>query len=75
MPEQGRQEITRRIVGQLAKTSPPAWLLDMIEYHRRTGTYRPRDLRRLLGKPKESVAVPSEKSVEAALLAAVHAKA
>lgn len=75
MPERRQQEITQRIVEQLAKASPPAWLLDMIEHHRRTGTYRPRDLRRLLGNPNESVAVPSEKSVEAALLAAVHAKA
>jgi hypothetical protein len=35
----------------------------MIEHHRRTGTYRPEDLERLLGDPNKRVEVRSEVSL------------
>ncbi len=52
----------------LRQAPPPKWLLEMIEYHRRTGAYRPEDLERLLGDPNKRVEVRSDMSV-AALLA------
>lgn len=51
----------------LRQAPPPKWLLDMIEYHRRTGTYRPEDLERLLGDPNKRVEVRSEMSVASLL--------
>jgi len=61
--------VGRQIIEQLAQASPPTWVLAMIEHYRRTGSYRPRDLRRLLGDSRESVKGSSEKSIEAALTA------
>lgn len=33
----------------------PDWVRKMKEYYKRTGTYRPEDLRRLLGDPTKSI--------------------
>jgi hypothetical protein len=33
------------------------WVRDMIDHYRRTGTYRAKDLRRLLGDPNRGVEV------------------
>ncbi len=33
------------------------WVRDMIDHYRRTGAYRPEDLRRLLGDPNQAVEV------------------
>ena len=52
----------------LRQTPPPRWLHEMIKYHRRTGTYRPEDLERLLGDPNKRVEIRSDMSV-ASLLA------
>ncbi len=41
----------------------------MIEHRRRTGTYRPEDLRRLLGDPNKSVEVGPESSLSSFLSA------
>jgi hypothetical protein len=34
-----------------------SWVREMIDHYRRTGTYRPEDLRRLLGDPNQAVEV------------------
>lgn len=53
----------------LLTTAPPAeWVSKMVEHYRRTGTYRPEDLRRLLGDPTKGVEV-GPKACLAALLA------
>ena len=45
------EEFRRR----LAEQPVPAWVREMQEHYRKTGTYRPADLRRLLGDPTRSV--------------------
>lgn len=47
----------------LRQLPPPDWVREMIEHHRRTGTYRPEDLERLLGDPNKRVEVRSEVSL------------
>ena len=55
-------------VQQQAPESPvPLWVREMHEYFRRTGFYRPEDLQRVLGDPRESVQV----RVETGLMPAV----
>ena len=45
---------------------PPAdWVLDMIDHYRRRGSYRPEDLRRLLGDPNKAVEVGPNASISA----------
>ncbi len=52
------QDDRRRDIQAKLRQIPPAdWVIDMIAYYRRTGTYRPQDLRRLLGDPNRSVTV------------------
>jgi len=51
----------------LRQAPPPAWVRQMIEHYRRTGTYRPEDLERLLGDPNKRVEVRSEMSLAAFL--------
>jgi len=41
----------------LEETGPPQWVTDMHEHYERTRTYRPEDLRRLLGDPTRCVTV------------------
>lgn len=38
----------------LAKMPPPEWVTEMRRHYSRTGTYRPQDVRRLLGDPERS---------------------
>jgi hypothetical protein len=40
-----------------SQAQPPEWVRRMIEHYRQTGTYRPEDLRRLLGDPTRGVEV------------------
>lgn len=42
---------------RLRQLPPADWVRDMIEHYRRTGAYRPEDLRRLLGDPNRAVQV------------------
>ena len=35
----------------------PQWVIEMREYFQRTGVYRPEDLQRVLGDPRDSVQV------------------
>ncbi len=47
-----------------AQRLPPAeWVRDMIDHHRRTGSYRPEDLRRLLGDPNKAVEIGPDVSI------------
>lgn len=39
------------------QTPPPEWVRKMVQDYYKTGTYRPQDLRRLLGDPRKSVEV------------------
>ena len=45
----------REIQGKLQDIPQAEWVRAMIDHFRRTGTYRARDLRRLLGDPNRSV--------------------
>jgi hypothetical protein len=50
-------ELEREIQKRLRQLEPADWVRAMIEHHRRTGTYRAEDLRRLLGPPNQAVEV------------------
>jgi hypothetical protein len=45
----------------------PEWIREMIAHYYRTGTYRPEDLRRLLGDPNKRVEFRSETSLSSFL--------
>jgi hypothetical protein len=51
----------------LCDLPPPDWLRQMIEHFQRTRTYRPEDLRRLLGDPNKRVELRTEMTAEAFL--------
>ena len=52
------QDNLQREFQEKAQQIPQAeWVRDMIDYYRRTGTYRAKDLRRLLGDPNQGVEV------------------
>lgn len=64
-----RKSSAQRELLDLLQQQPPAdWVRAMIEHYRRTGSYRPQDLRRLLGDPTKGVTVGPESSL-ASLLA------
>jgi len=42
---------------------PPDWVRQLIEHYRCTGSYRPQDLRRLLGDPTEGVEIGPNSSL------------
>jgi hypothetical protein len=73
MPDILQDDLQRELRTALEQMPPPEWLVKMIEHHRRTGTYRPEDLRRLLGDPSKGVALGSDSSL-AALLSEIGAK-
>jgi hypothetical protein len=50
-------DLQREIQERLRQLPPAQWVQDMIEHYRRTGTFRPQDLRRLLGDPNRAVEV------------------
>jgi hypothetical protein len=53
---------------ELLQSVPPAeWVREMIEHYRRHGSFRPEDLRRLLGDPKTGVVVPNQNSLPTSL--------
>jgi len=60
-------EIQKQLRELLERTPPPQWLSDMIDHYRRTGSYRPEDLRRVLGDPTKGVTVGPDLSLEAIL--------
>jgi hypothetical protein len=54
----------QRIFEERLQQMPPAeWVRRMIEHYRRTGTFRPQDLRRLLGDPTKGVEVGPNSSL------------
>jgi hypothetical protein len=48
-------------------TLQPEWMREMGAHYRRTGTFRPEDLRRVLGDPTKGVMISSEKTLESFL--------
>ena len=56
----------QRKLQELAQQLPPAdWVREMVAHYQRTGTFRPQDLRRLLGDPNRAVEVGNHPSVSA----------
>ena len=51
MPKKKLADVQER----LAQAQPPAWITEMVAYQRKTGEFRPADVRRLLGDPTKSV--------------------
>jgi hypothetical protein len=50
-------DLPREIQEKLRQLPPAQWVRDMIEHYRRTGAFRPQDLRRLLGDLSRAVEV------------------
>ena len=48
---------------RIADAQEPRWVREMKEHYEKTGTYRPRDLQRLLGDPSKGVEMGSRASV------------
>ena len=53
----------------LAQAQPAEWVRRMIDHYQRTGTYRPEDLRRLLGDPTRGVEIGPNTSLAALFMA------
>lgn len=66
MPIPNQDEIEQAL-RDLQNSPPPEWLIEMIEYYRRTGSFRPEDVRRLMGDPSKGLRVAPDTSVEAIL--------
>ena len=62
MPAPSKPEIDQALRDLLENTPPPSWLVDMLEHYRRTGTFRPEDLKRLLGDPSKGVEIGPDTS-------------
>ncbi len=52
-----RDDLRPRIRAMLEALPPAEWVREMIDHYNRTGTYRPEDLRRLLGDPNRAIQV------------------
>jgi hypothetical protein len=52
-------ELQREIQERLRQLPAAKWVQDMVEHYRRTGSFKPQDLRRLLGDPNQAVEVGS----------------
>ncbi|MCR4413152.1 MAG: hypothetical protein NUV77_12090 [Thermoguttaceae bacterium] len=48
-------DLQREIQAKLRQLPPADWVRAMIDHFQRTGSYRPEDLRRLLGDPNRAV--------------------
>lgn len=57
MSSSTRDDLQREIEAKLREMPPPLWVREMIQFHRRTGRFRAKDLRRLLGDPNRAVEV------------------
>lgn len=60
-------ELKRRLEKLLRSEEPPLWVREMIEHHRKTGSYRPQDLRKLLGDPAKGVEAGPASSLASSL--------
>jgi hypothetical protein len=66
MPDKTEIEAAvKRLAEQI--TIAPAWQKEMIAYYERTGTFRPEDLRRILGDPTKAVGISSNTPLESFL--------
>ena len=63
-------ELERDIQAKFQQIPPADWVLDMIDHYHRTGSYRPEDLRRLLGDPNKAVEVGPNTSISAYFMSA-----
>jgi hypothetical protein len=63
MPTVTRDDLQREIQERLRQLPPAKWVRDMTEHYHRTGSFRPQDLRRLLGDPNRAVEVGSNASL------------
>ena len=52
-----QDDLQREIQAKLRELPPADWVRAMIDHFQRTGSYRPEDLRRLLGDPNQAVEV------------------
>jgi hypothetical protein len=55
--------LRKEIEENLRHLPPAEWVRDMIDHYRRTGAFRPQDLRRLLGDPNRAVEVGPNSSL------------
>jgi hypothetical protein len=62
-----KSDLERALQERLQHLPPPEWVLQMIDHYRRTGSYRAKDLRRLLGDPTKGVEVGPEASLASCL--------
>ena len=53
----------RELQEKLGQMPPADWVSDMLSHYQKTGTYRPSDLRRLLGDPTQGVEVGPKASL------------
>jgi hypothetical protein len=66
-----RDDLQREIQAALGRLPPADWVQAMIDHHNRTGSYRPEDLRRLLGDPNRAVEVGPTASLASFLSQAI----
>jgi hypothetical protein len=63
-------QVRKKYLELFQQAQPPKWVQDMLAHYWRTGSFRARDLRRLLGDPTKGVEVGPNMSVAALLSAA-----
>jgi hypothetical protein len=62
-----QNECELEFMSKLREMPPAEWVRDMIDHYHRTGTYRAKDLRRLLGDPNQAVEVGPNMSLPSLL--------
>jgi len=67
VPDYSQVDLQRKIQISLQNMPPAEWVQDMVKHYRRTGKYRPEDLRRLLGDPNQAVEVGPNTNLPAIL--------
>ncbi len=67
MVKQLDPEFQRKWQELLAKADAPEWIREMQRHYRKTGKFRPQDLRRLLGDPNVGVEIGPNSSLTAAM--------
>jgi hypothetical protein len=60
MDKMDKTELEQALQERLQQLPPPDWVRQMIDHYRRTGAYRAKDLRQLLGDPTKGVEVGPE---------------
>jgi hypothetical protein len=68
MATKAKTDLEQALQERLESLPAAAWVREMIEHYQRTGTYRAKDLHRLLGDPTKGVEVGPNANL-AALLA------